>query len=243
MNNIIGPEATERMLEQLVVCQRLALVGRLSIFVTHEVNNHLTGVSGYAQLLLGQEKAKEIQKELDKISVSANQCHKLISGLRRVGRFPGSDREYDNINLIIKSALDLCQSQFKKKSLEIVEEFSSDVPSLEVDTPALEQAFLNLIQNSFDALQVGGSRLTVKTFKESGRVVAIFEDDGPGLSEEARTNLFVPFFTTKDDPQSLGLGLAAAKMVIVGHQGSIEIKNPSGGGTLVEVGLPCNANE
>jgi len=230
----------ERMHEQLVTCQRLTLLGRLSAIIAHEVNNQLTGVSGYAQLLLGQEEAGPLQEELAKINFSAERCQKLIADMRRVGRFGNSEKEFDNINLLIKSCIDLLRHQFAKKSFQVIENYGKEIPSIEVDTPALEQVFLNIIQNSFEALTEKGTRLTITTRKENdGRLVAIFEDDGPGLSEEAIDNLFTPFFTTKEQLRCPGLGLSAAKSIIEIHNGTIQVNNSSTGGACVKVTLSC----
>ena len=229
-------DATERMLKRLVLCQRLALLGRLSSIVTHEVNNQLTGVSGYAQLLLAQEESEQIEEELSKINSSADRCQKLISDMRRIGRFVDSEKEFDNINLLIKSSLNLLRHQFTKKSLQIIENYANDIPAVEIDSPALEQVFLNIIQNSFEALTEKGTSLTITTCKEEdGRLTAKFEDDGPGLNEDALKHLFTPFFTTKEQLRCPGLGLSAAKSIIEAHNGTIHVSNTPAGGACVEV--------
>jgi two-component system NtrC family sensor kinase len=232
-------DVTERMLERLVLCQRLTLLGRLSSIVAHEVNNQLTGVSGYAQLLLAHEDAEEIEEELSKINSSADKCQRLISDMRRVGRFGESEKEFNNLNLLIQSALNLLRHQFEKKSLQITENYADDIPSIEVDAPSLEQVFLNIIQNAYEALTERGTSLTITTHKdEDGRLTAKFEDDGPGLSEEALKHLFAPFFTTKDQLRCPGLGLSAAKNIMEAVNGTIEVSNAPTGGACVEVSLP-----
>ena len=234
-----GTDITERMLSQLVTFQKFSVLGRICSGIMHELNNHLTGVTGYAQLLLSQERAKELASELEKINVSANKCQKLIASLRRFSRLGGEGREYNNVNFVIKSSLDLIRHQFTKKSIRIVENYVDEIPPIEVDTPALEQAFLNIIQNSLEALDEGKGCLSITTLKEDGRIVAIFEDDGPGLSEDALTHLFTPFFTTKERLHCVGLGLTVAKMVVEAHKGSTEVSNVPEGGTRVRVSLPC----
>lgn len=230
------------MLDRLVTCQRLILMGRMSTTVIHEVNNQLTGVSGYAQLLLGRDHAETIQKELDKIISSAGRCQKLLKDLRRMGRFGETRKELNNINLIIKSCVDQFRHQFEKKSFKVTENYSEEIPAVEVDTAALEQVFLNIIQNSFEALLERGGCLNVATLLENGRLVAIFEDNGPGLGEEAAACLFTPFFTTKAHLQCSGLGLAAAKMIVEAQLGTIEVNNSPGGGARVRVSLPCQSS-
>jgi C4-dicarboxylate-specific signal transduction histidine kinase len=230
------------MLAQLVTFQRLTLLGRLSPIVSHEVNNQLTGVSGYAQLLLGQEQARPLEKELDKIHSSAMRCQKLIGDMRRIGRFADSEREFDNINFIIQFSLDLFRHQFTKRSFQVSENYSSDISSIEVNTPALEQTFLNIIQNSFEALEEKGGNFSVTTLKEDGQLVALFEDDGPGLSEDAFAHLFTPFFTTKRHLHCPGLGLTAAKSIVEAHKGTIQVTNSPAGGACVRVSLPCETD-
>ncbi len=231
-------ETIERMREHLITCQRLVLLGRLAPWITHEVNNQLTGVSGYAQLLLGQERAAAVAEELGKINSSANKCQKLIVDLRRFSRFGNAEREYNNISLIIQSSLDIIRSQFMKRSLTLIENYSPDIPPVEVDTTALEQVFVNILQNSFESLEKDGGSLTISTLTEGGNVVATFEDTGPGLSEDAQANLFTPFFTTKEHLRCPGLGLSAAKMLVEAHGGTIEVNNMAEGGACAKVSIP-----
>ena len=238
MNQGKEQDTIERMREHLITCQRLVLLGRLAPWITHEVNNHLTGVSGYAQLLLGQERAAVVAEELGKINSSANKCQKLIADLRRFSRFGNAKREYNNISLIIKSSLDIIRSQFAKRSLSLVENYSPDILPIEVDTTALEQVFLNIMQNALESIEKDGGSLTVSTLTEGENIVATFEDTGPGLSEDARAQLFTPFFTTKEHLHCPGLGLSAAKILVESHGGTIDINNMAGGGACVKVSIP-----
>ena len=236
--NDTGPCGDEAMRKRLVECQRFALLGRLSTIISHEVNNHLTGVSGYAQLLLDNAKAADFEKELRSINSSAHRCQKLISDVRRLGHFANGAGEVNNINLILKSCLDLVRHQFERQSHRLVEDFSADIPSMEVDSLALEQVFLSVIQNSFEAFEKKGGCLTVATRVENGKVSVTLDDNGPGLSDESRENLFTPFFTTKQRLNCPGLGLAAAKMVVEAHGGTIDVGDSPAGGTRVEIALP-----
>jgi C4-dicarboxylate-specific signal transduction histidine kinase len=195
-------------------------------------------VSGYAQLLLDNEAAAAFTKELSRIDSSAHRCQNLIKEIRRLGRFEDGAREINNINLILRACLDLVQHQFGRGSHELAEDFSPDVPSQELDSTAIEQAFLNVIQNSFDAFEKRGCRLTISTRLEGEQVVAIFDDNGPGLSDKAKENLFTPFFTTKQRLNCPGLGLAATKTVIEAHAGTVEVGEAPEGGARVRIALP-----
>jgi C4-dicarboxylate-specific signal transduction histidine kinase len=200
-------------------------------------------VSGYAQLLLDNAAAADFTKELSRINVSAHRCQTLIRELRQLGRFENGAREVNNINLILRACLALSQRQFTRESHELIENFSSDVPSQELDSPAIEQAFLNVIQNSFEAFEERGRRLTISTRREGGQTVAIFDDNGSGLSAKAKENLFTPFFTTKQELNCVGLGLAATKMAIEAHGGTVDVGESPEGGTLVRVALPIEPEE
>ncbi len=235
------PLPEQVLLEHLVKCQRLALLGRLSTMITHEINNHLVGVSGYAQLLLDKSQAAAFEKELSKINTSALRCRDLVGKLRSLGRIGSGARELNNINIILSSSLDLVRRSFKQKSIELLEDFAPDIPSTELDTHAIEQAFLNIIQNSLEAFgDKKGGRLSIATRIEGGKIVATFDDDGPGLSEDARCNLFKPFFTSKADLNCAGLGLVATKAVIEGHGGSIDVDDSSAGGVRARIYLPID---
>ncbi len=241
--DVTGPYGDEAMREHLMECQRLALMGRLSTIVTHEINNHLTGVSGYAQLLLDNAAAADFTKELTRINSSAHRCRNLIEEIRRLGRFESGAREVNNINLVLRACLVLVQHQFARGSHELVEDFSPDVPSQELESAAIEQAFLNVIQNSFEAFERKGGRLTISTRREGGQAVAIFDDNGPGLSDKAKENLFTPFFTTKHELNCPGLGLAATRTAIEAHGGTVDVGDSPEGGTLVRIALPIKPEE
>jgi len=230
----------DRFIENLVDCQRLALLGRLSSNLTHEINNQLSGVSGYAQLLLGQERAQALAKELEKIHFSALECKKLVFNFKRFARFNSQEKEYNSLNALIQQALEIFRRQFSKKNLHVHENYCPELPVLEMDAVALEQVFLNVIQNSFDALQESGSRLSISTGVENESIFAVFEDDGPGFSAEALQQLFTPFFTTKRHLHCAGLGLAAAKMLVEKNRGTIAIKSLPDGGSRVKITLPLN---
>ncbi len=221
-------------------CQKLALMGKLSSSITHEINNHLTGVSGYAQLLLSQERAKEIARELEKINESAVKCNRIISDFKRLSHSGSGEKEFNNLNLILQSVVNLLRHQFMKKSLELHEAYSEEIPAIEVDTPAIEQVFLNIIQNALEALEDTGSRLLISTLLEDGQIVVNFEDDGSGFSEGAREHLFTPFFTTKSPVSCPGLGLVAAKALVEEHAGSLEVRNCPEGGAHVRIAFPCD---
>jgi two-component system NtrC family sensor kinase len=228
----------KRLLEKLADCQRLALLGRLSANLTHEINNQLTGVSGYVQLLLGQERAQAVEKELEKINFSANEAKRMILNFKRFARFKGQETEYNSLNAIIKQVLDLYRRPFSKKNLQITEEYSDDLPVIEFDAAALEQVFINVVQNSFEALQEAGGCLTVRTECDHEHLLATFEDDGPGFSAEALENLFNPFFSTKKHLHCAGLGLATAKVILNGLGGEISTKPLPKSGSCVEIDLP-----
>jgi two-component system NtrC family sensor kinase len=229
--------------EKLIDCQRLALLGRLSSNLTHEINNHLTGVSGYAQLLLGQERAKELAKELEKIYASANECKKLISSFKRFAGFQNQEKEFNSLNIIIQQVLELYRRQFMKTNLQINEDFSPDLPVIEINAAALEQVFLNIIQNAFEALHESGSRLTVTTRRQNNRIIATLEDDGPGFSPEAMLHLFEPFFSTKQNLHCAGLGLATAKMLLEKLGGQITVETLPKAGARVMVILPLEESD
>ena len=228
------------LLEKLADFQRLTLLGRLSSSLTHEINNHLTGVSGYAQLLLGQDRSQAVEKELEKINSSANECKKLILNFKRCARFQHEEKEYSSLNLILEQAIDLFRRQFRKKELAIKEDYAPDVPVIEIDSVAMEQVFLNVIQNSFEALQEDGTGLSITTRTENGRIMAVFDDDGPGISSDAILHLFVPFFTTKNHLHCPGLGLAAAKMLLKNMDGEIVVEALPERGTRVKILLPLD---
>ncbi len=236
-------QPNDLLFEKLIDCQKLTLLGRLSSSLTHEINNHLAGVSGYAQLLLGQERGRLLEKELERINTSAIECKKLVIDFKRFARFNLQEKEFNSLNEVLKQVLNIFRRQFQKKNLQILEEYSASLPIVEVDIVALEQVFLNVIQNAFDALQEKGTRLSVATGVEKGSLFVVFEDDGPGFSDEAIRQLFVPFFTTKSHLHCAGLGLAASKRLLQENHGTIAIEALPAGGSRVKISLPLDKPE
>lgn len=237
MEQLFGDEITERVLEKLVDCQRQVLLGRLSSGLTHEINNQLAGVLGYVQLLLGQERSQPVSRELEKINSSANECKRLVSNFKRFAAPGNHEKEYGSLNLIVQQAMDFFRRQFSKKDLCLVENYAPELPVIEIDAVALEHVFLNVVQNALDALQEAGSRFSVATGRDGGYLTVVFEDDGPGLTPEARMHLFVPFFTTKHHLHCAGLGLVAAKMLLDKSGGKISVEALPQAGTRVTIGV------
>lgn len=228
--------------EQVRRADRLAAVGSLAAGVAHEIRNPLGSVKGLVQLLKEDLKDDDQKKAYADIIVKeVDRLNKVVEELLSFARPDASELEANfiqlNINDVIEQTLLLAEHDSKREKIQIIKEFSSDVPLVLADAKKLQQAFLNIIFNAFGAMEDGGD-LTIKTsFNKSTKVLNIvFSDTGIGISDEGQKKIFDPFYTAK--ASGTGLGLTISHQIISSHQGRINVKSEMGQGTTFTISLP-----
>ena len=228
----------QRVQAQLVQASKLGAVGELAAAVAHEVNNPLTGILGFAELLMTELPAGDPRHdEAVVIRDEAVRSRGIIRALLEFARPRPPQRIPSSLNDLARSTLDLVRYRASEANVQIVAEFG-DLPCLEIDPDAFRQVLLNLFNNAFDAMSEGGE-LRVKTLAERERVAVVVADVGVGMSAETKGRIFQPFFSTHAGTGGgTGLGLSVSLQVVESHGGTIHVDSAPGQGSVFTVWLP-----
>ena len=199
----------KRLQTQFVQSEKLASIGQLVGGAAHEINNPLTAILGYSELLADDPSVDSRSRSLaEKIREQARRTKTLINNLLSFARqMPSEQRIQLDINTIVNSSLQFRRVDLRGKNMRIEVQNADSLPEVRGDTNQLLQVFSNIINNAVDAMQeVGGGTLTVRTLFEKGNVVILFSDTGPGIRDPHL--VFDPFYTTKPVGKGTGLGLS-----------------------------------
>ena len=237
-----------RLAEQLLQREKMAAMGQLVSSVAHELNNPLTGVLAFSELLLtepalhGDEPpAEELRELAETIHREAGRAARTVGKLLTFARQHPPRREATDVNRVLLDALDLRRYALRAQQVDIVMALDYELPPTWADGHQLQQVFLNLMTNAEHALLLAPleRRLTVGTRLHDGRIQVTVADTGPGLTPEVRERLFEPFFTTKPEGEGTGLGLAVSTGIVREHGGRLAVRSVPGEGATFLVELPC----
>jgi len=233
-------EREKQLLQQLNLSSRLASVGEMASGIAHEINNPLTGVIGFTQLLMQRDIPEDIRKDVEIINNGAQRVASIVSRLLTFARQHKSGREYVNINDAITSVLELRSYEMKVNNTEVVTQLAPHLPQTMADVNQLQQVFLNIIINAEKEMTAAHRRgkLSVKTERINSSIRVSFTDDGPGISKENLDKVFNPFFTTREVGDGTGLGLSICHGIITQHNGRIYAQSELGKGATFVVELP-----
>lgn len=236
--------SNEKLLQQqLIQSEKLSAIGELIAGIAHELNNPLTGVMGYSQLLQLRKDLDDRAKEsLSKINNLALRCQKIVQNLLSFARKQKPERTLSDINYIIEKTVELRSYELQVNNIEIFRELDHHLPKTIADAHQLQQVFLNILTNAEQAMLEahGKGHLIIRTRTDSqkGLIIAEIIDDGPGIPESYLTRIFDPFFTTKDVGKGTGLGLSLSYGMIKEHGGNIYATSVLGEGTTFVIELP-----
>lgn len=224
---------------QLFQAERLASVGRLAAGAAHEINNPLTIISAQTELLLNQQRSEEQGKGLQVILDQAGRISKIVSDLMGLSK-PAQPRiEPTSLEGILERTLSVLETRLKLSCISLQREYSRSLSPIMADPKQMEQVFLNLLLNSIQSMDQGGT-LTVRLLHQDGsdNVEAQISDTGAGIEPADLPNIFDPFFTTKPEGKGSGLGLAICHSIVEGHGGRIEVSSDPGRGSTFTLRLP-----
>ncbi|HEY0703147.1 MAG TPA: HAMP domain-containing sensor histidine kinase [Candidatus Acidoferrales bacterium] len=219
---------------QMVQAEKLVSLGQLAAGAAHEINNPLTGILGYSDLLVDDPALGERQRVIaTKIRTLSRRIKTLVTNLLSFARRVPSEKAALDLNLVIASALHLSNLDLRSDHIEVVTRGEADLPTVRGDANQILQVFFNLISNAVDALEeVGGGKLTITSSRDDERISIDFSDTGPGIKSPQQ--VFDPFFTTKPVGKGTGLGLSICYGILQDHGGHIRCFNrPEGGATFV----------
>jgi two-component system, NtrC family, sensor kinase len=240
---IIGRDMTaeREMRSRLMETDRLVAVGELVAGVAHEVNNPLSSISAFAQLLLRDGGLTNGQRDsLEVIRSETQRASQVVRDLLAFARRSEPLREPIDLNGVITRTLRLRQYELTTGHVSLETDLADDLPPVVGDARQLQQVCLNLLTNSLQAMADRGSgRLSVTTRSAGGRVMVDWVDTGTGIPPSARARVFEPFFTTKPEGEGTGLGLSVSYGIITAHSGAIEVVETSSAGTTIRLTLPA----
>ena len=228
-----------RLQTQFVHSEKLASLGTLAAGAAHEINNPLTAILGYADLLADDQTIPERPRSMaEKIRDQARRTKSLLQNLLSFARQTPAEKTLLDVNPLVNNAIQLRQLDLRAKNIRIHAQTEAVLPGVRCDANQMLQVFFNLISNAVDAMEEsGGGTLTVRTLREKSSVVIEFSDTGPGIKEPQF--VFDPFYTTKPVGKGTGLGLSICYGIIQEHGGTISCFNRAPGGATFRVELPA----
>ena len=233
-------EDLRRTQEQLLQSEKMSAVGQLIAGVAHELNNPLTAILGYAQLLESEGLNDRASDFVRKLFKQAQRTHRVVQNLLSFARQRTPQKQEVDVRKIVDETLGLRDYDLKVNNIQLERETMVEVPSVTADPHQLEQVFLNIINNAVDAMLEGGKggKLRVRIYSADSQVRIEFLDSGVGIKDPNR--IFDPFYTTKTVGKGTGLGLSICYGIIKEHGGDITANNRPEGGAAVEVRLPAS---
>jgi len=231
---------------KLLQTEKMAALGQLVSGIAHELNNPLTSIQGYAQLLVSRRSASDRTADARRISQEAARAGRIVKNLLLFSREAKPERRAVNLNEVIEHTIALRAYELKIENIALDLFFDAALPQALADAAQLQQAVLNLIVNAEQAIQQGRGqggvhgRIRIRTHRLSGdRIGMEISDDGPGIPREIVSRIFDPFFTTKPVGVGTGLGLSILYGIVREHGGEVSVESQSGHGTKLSIELPA----
>jgi two-component system, NtrC family, sensor histidine kinase HydH len=227
--------------------ERLAALGQLSAGLAHEIRNPLGVIKGSAEMLSQKlEASAELPRELaGYILTETNRLSALVTEFLDFARPLHAQLAPGNLTALLDRVSDIVASRWKGRPVQVERHYGADLPLVPFDESLCEQAFLNLVQNAYEAMEDNGGtlRVDVHPAEQDGRVGlrVLLADTGPGVPQELREEIFNPFVTTKKT--GVGLGLSIVSRIVDGHHGSIRVENSPKGGAVFTLFFPLKESE
>jgi signal transduction histidine kinase len=227
---------------ELVVAERMATVGRLSLRIAHEVRNPISAIELNAEMLedIVRERTEPEMKEAVALVTAIRDQVTTLDALTEeylaFARFPRPHFEEESVNHLVQELAEFIRPVATRQGLTVRVEVDPKVPVMEIDRGLLRQAVLNLVKNGLESLSSGGELTIASRFDDDAVEIAV-SDTGAGIPVDVGPRLFEQFFTTK--PQGTGLGLSITRQIAEEHGGEIRWANrPAGGGATFTIRLP-----
>ncbi|MFC1953836.1 ATP-binding protein, partial [Chloroflexota bacterium] len=230
----------EDIQRQVQISSRLASVGEMAAGIAHEINNPLTGVVGFAELLIKRDLPEDIRKDVEMIAEGGRRVAEVVRRMLTFARQSKPYKEEVDINSIIETTLEMRTSAMKVTDINVIDELDRELPKTISDGGQLQQVFLNIILNAEKEMSSAHDKgnLRVKTERVNGIIRISISDDGPGIEEENLEKIFDPFFTTREVGQGTGLGLSVSYGIINELGGTIHAESETGKGATFIIDLP-----
>ncbi|TET31560.1 MAG: hybrid sensor histidine kinase/response regulator [Planctomycetota bacterium] len=229
--------------KNLLEVSRLASLGELVSGVAHELNNALSGVLGFGQLIAAQVGEEAIRDDILRLHREARRTQDIVANLLQVSRRSSPIPKPLDLNAAINSVIHVKSYQLRVENIEVCLDLSPDIPAVFGRASELQQVVLNLINNAVDSIRTasGSGVISVRTSYSSSEKSVRMEvaDTGPGVPHEMQKRIFESFFTTKDPGKGTGLGLHICQSIIKAHGGRISVSDNPGGGAVFTIDVPA----
>lgn len=239
-----APSAGASVQSKMLQTEKLAALGQLVSGIAHELNNPLTSIVGYTQLLLGRGLADKHMVEAKKIFQEAERARRIVKNLLFFARETAPERSPVQLNEVVERTVALRSYELKIENIAIETDLLPNLPRTMADPYQLQQVVLNLLVNAEQALMESRGHGAVKIstgYAGGDRLTLEVADDGPGMPAEVASRIFEPFFTTKPPRDGTGLGLSIVYGIVHQHGGEISLESRPGAGTRIRVELPLTA--
>jgi len=236
-------DITERKIieDRLRQTQKMETVGQIAAGIAHEINTPLAVISTRLQILLDEIESMNNPSAVAQIENINKNIYRMSGIIERLLGFsrPQEMKTPVNINTLLEDVLFFVTTKAKKINIEMILNFAQQIPDISVYKNRIEQVFLNIIMNSFDAMSNGGSlQITSKKIKDKLHI--IFKDSGNGMSSDSLKKIFEPFYTTKPIGKGTGLGMYISYGIVNEHDGDLIVRSKPKEGTTITVVLPLN---
>jgi len=237
-------EIERKTLEQRAqLATRLSIVGEMASGILHEMNNPLTSVIGFSEMLAQKELPEDVKEYTRIINNEGKRVADIASRMLVFARPQKPKRVYADINQIIETTLRLQAYEMESANIKVTTRLDPDLPWTLADPGQMQQVFLNIILNARTEMKLahGRGKLLIKTRVIDNTIQISFKDNGSGITKENLDKIFDPFFTTREPGKGTGLGLSICHEIITNHNGQIYARSKLGKGATFIVELPIIA--
>ncbi|MBK6940132.1 MAG: response regulator [Planctomycetes bacterium] len=237
--------ALERARAECVHLNKLAAAGRLVSSIVHEINNPLSGIIGYSQLLLVRDVDPDLRGSIEKIYSESLRASRIVRNLLDFARRRQPARGRVRLGQVIRKALELKSHDLRMHNVSVHLDLSEQLPTVNGDPHQLLQVFVNLITNAEHAMYAAdrGGRIDIEAQCAGPLVSMVVRDTGPGIPAELRDRVFEPFFTTKGEGQGTGLGLTLARDLLAHYGATLALLNDGRPGAAFQLTFGASDDE
>lgn len=225
---------------QLIQSEKLSAVGQFVSGIAHELNNPLTAVIGFSELLQRMDIDGTNKNYLDQIARNAVRCHKIVHSLLGFARQHPPERKLVRLNEVVEAVLEIVAYDMRTNNVAIERDFAAALPAILGDAHQLQQVILNILSNARQALEAfrRDGKIIIRTGSTEDRVWLRIRDNGPGIRPDVVSRIFDPFFTTKPQGKGTGLGLSLSYGIVQEHAGTIRVESKPGEGAEFIIDFP-----
>lgn len=230
----------KRLWNKMMQWEKLAALGRLLTGVANELNNPLTTLTGYSQLMLHREIDEEIQSMISTIHKEAERCSNIVRSVLSLALGEGAQKEYTHVNNIITTVLGMKQRQLRPNNIDISVKLGENIPGTVAEPYDIERLFLRIVNYAEQRMLEydNGGQIAVESAFEDGNIIVRFVDTGTCILRDDISEILDPFFTPNGQDEGIGLGLGISYQILRNIGGSIQVDNEMGKGNIVTVKLP-----